>query len=405
MNKRQSIWLLMILGSVLLLGCGSPHGADCLYPFREGNLYGYLGPDGSVVVPAQFAYTMPFQEGMGAFNVGGNTVGRDMPTDGKWGFINSKGQIVINPKYTSPPVSALPFVPEALGRIRHQGYMFSDSLAGVIKEGEWVFIDPRGNIVISEGGNTPRFAAVRTFKEGLANVMVNNRWGYMEKSGRMAIPAQFLYPADFQEGYALVITDDLSWIVIDKHGNRVLPEYRIVTNFYEGIAAVMGDFKGVPENVDQVLRFWFVDTSGIRIPEEPQFDDVGHYGGGLCPVLVGSEKSEEKNTYPGLVRAAKRIGGKWGYIRRDGSFGIVPSFDGARSFHKGLAAVRKGDLFAYINVAGEYVTEFEFRFAGDFDECGIAVVQLGPSHNDFDGHFGYMNTSGEVIWIEADLPY
>lgn len=408
MKKRDSwvgLVLLWVIGTALV-ACEPPHaGTDCIYPIQEEGMYGYIGPHGDMVIPPQFAYTMPFAEGLGAVNVGGTPSGRDMPTDGKWGFINAQGAFVINPKFDSPPQSAPPYIPEALGKIRHEGYVFSEGLAPVIKDGKWVYIDQYGQIRLSPDQGMPELAAARGFTDGLANVLINGRWGYLDKTGRIVIGPQFLYPADFQQNYALVVTDKLKWILINKKGERILPEYRIVSNFYEGKAGLMGDLKGVPENQEKLLRYWFTDTLGVRIPDEPQFDAVGHFGDGLCPVLVGSEAAETMYSYPGLLRAAKRIGGKWGYVRVDGSYAFLPTFTEAKSFHYERASVRKGAYWGYMDIYGTMLTDFEFRYASDFDSCGVAKVQLGPTHNDYDGFFAYLDRDGELIWIEKKLPY
>lgn len=401
-----------LLLMVLLAGCGlTPTETDCLYPIREGRLYGYMNVSGTTVIGPQFAYAMKFAEGVAAVNVGGTPGGRDMPADGKWGFIDRTGQFVINPKFDAPPTVAAPYNPTEYGKIRHKSYVFSEGLAAVVKDGKWVYIDHGGLINIPEVGSPLRFDAARAFQEGLANVMVNGRWGYIDKFGEFVIQPQYLFPADFQEGYALVVTQEgnqkLDWIVIDKRGKVCHADQRVVTNFYGGIAAIMGDFRKVNESQNDRMQFWFTDSKGIRFPEEPQFDDVGHFGDGLCPVLVGSEPSEETYSYRyELIRSAKRIGGKWGYIRQDGSMAFVPTFSRARSFSQGIAAVRNDQqLWAYMDLSGSYLSSFEFRFASDFDTCGIATVQLGPSHNEFDGHFAYVDQSGEIIWIEKSLPY
>ena len=45
------------------------------------------------------------------------------------------------------------------------------------------------------------------------------------------------------------------------------------------------------------------------------------------------------------MAAAKEPGGKWGYLRPDGSWGLAPKYTKARAFTDGLAAVsEQGEL-------------------------------------------------------------
>ena len=59
----------------------------------------------------------------------------------------------------------------------------------------------------------------------------------------------------------------------------------------------------------------------------PQFDWAERFNDGLAHV---------------------RIGGKWGFIDKTGHYVINPQFDSAESFSDGLAAVRIGNKWGYI---------------------------------------------------------
>ena len=79
--------------------------------------------------------------------------------NGKVGFINTKGEIVIQPK------------------LKDAGY-FSENLAPFEnKSGKWGFINKNGEIVIK-----PRFGWALSFSEGLALVQVGELWGYIDRS-------------------------------------------------------------------------------------------------------------------------------------------------------------------------------------------------------------------------------
>src|SRR5687768_15767820 len=94
--------------------------------------------------------------------------------DGRYGFINKLGKIVIDPQF------------EAVGD-------FSEGFARFKKNEKWGFIDRRGRIVIA-----PRFEWAHDFSEGLARVQMlgslfhtPRSWGFINRRGAIAIRPQF----------------------------------------------------------------------------------------------------------------------------------------------------------------------------------------------------------------------
>ena len=87
---------------------------------------------------------------------------------GKWGFINERGLMVVEPVYD-------------------QTDFFSEGLAAVKMGEKWGYIDRMGKLVIP-----PRFDRADRFKHGLAIVIVKHmqgsytdfRQGYIDKSGK-----------------------------------------------------------------------------------------------------------------------------------------------------------------------------------------------------------------------------
>lgn len=86
----------------------------------------------------------------------------------------------------------------------------------------------------------------------------------------------------------------------------------------------------------------------------PQFNNVGNFNEGLAPVKVGDF---------------------WGYINTN-KFFIDPQYNEARIFSEGLAAVKIGDFWGYIDKTGVPVIPPKFDGAGIFSE-GLAAVKDG----------------------------
>ena len=70
--------------------------------------------------------------------------------------------------------------------------------------------------------------------------------------------------------------------------------------------------------------------------------------------------------------------------------GSRPQYDFAERFSDGLAAVKVGGRFGYIDKTGRVVIPLQFDSAGEFSD-GVAEVEVG-------GEFGYINTSGKYVW-------
>ncbi len=92
------------------------------------------------------------------------------------------------------------------------------SLAGwskIEKNGLWGYIDNKGNEVIN-----PIYNAVGIFSEGLVKVKKGGKWGYLNQRGVLVIPISYKDANDFKNGKALVKTSS-GQFYIDKLGNRV----------------------------------------------------------------------------------------------------------------------------------------------------------------------------------------
>ena len=396
LTSFASSCLIALLGIVLSTSCNtlSEQQEEMRLVIREGNRFGYIDLNGDVVVRPEFDYLNQYSEGKGAFNIGGKVSGWNMPTDGKWGFINGFGQIVINPKYDPPPVSGAPYNFSGLAYAMNEAYIFSEGLAPVRMGNEWVWINHYDSIVI----RNPEIESVRRFSDSLAAVYINGAWGYMDHSGQIVFEPKYLYPVNFRQGVAMVIDQQYRRMVLRSNGtvDSMLAIFRIESEFYDGIATVRDRFRGQPTGSPDDLRYSVIDQTG-KILFEPQFDKIGRFGSGLLPVLVGSKPGEQIIS-PEISGPIENRGGRWGYVNLNGQFVFNPNFQDAHGFSEGLAAVKKGGYWGYMNEDGSMVTAFEFLWAGYFKN-GIAQVRLGPVHNDYVGQYAYLNADGEVIWI------
>ena len=113
---------------------------------------------------------------------------------------------------------------------------FSEGYAAVKKDGKWGFIDSEGNIAVE-----PKYAAVWSFSEGLAAVQTEDgKWGFIDTSGSEVIEPQFDAAWYFSGGLAAVREGKL-FGYIDHSGNFVIePKYTDATNFDNGCSERRG---------------------------------------------------------------------------------------------------------------------------------------------------------------------
>lgn len=397
----KGIWLIGILslGASMLISCSSrTESAQLAIPYREGVIYGFIHEDGDPFIPPQFAYALPFNEGLAGVNVGGTGTPQDMPNDGKWGFIDAYGKFVINPQFDSPPTRSQSYDVRSLSLAMHQGYEFSQGLAPVYVMGkQWMYIDTAGNPII-QGKNIQ--SARKFTSKGLAAVYVDNKWGYINKQGQMAIPPQFLLPVDFEEDFALVLDQKYNLICIDRLGKPRFEWLRFTQGFHQGYAVAKAKLRGENNTLKNEFQHILVNRYGNNTLQTAPFEALGKMGDGLIPALVGS-KPAELVEYPRQVTLTESRGGKWGYIDTLGTFIINPLFAEAKSFSQGLAAVRitKDSEWGFIDTQGRWIVEPGFRRVGQFEK-GLCRVTLGLAYNQYFNKTAFINNRGRIVYIQ-----
>lgn len=240
------------------------------------------------------------------------------------------------------------------------GSSFSDGLAVVYDGQKYGYMDKTGKVVIPA-----KFAGAMDFSEGLASARTGSNSGYIDKSGSFVIPETYFYGEKFSGGFAAVqINDKFQYGYISKTGQLLNAEaYHNPKAFSEGLAAV--GLNG---------KFGYIDTSGkLVIPH--QFEEAQSFSEGL---------------------ALAKVGGKWGYIDKSGKFVIQPQYYEVTSFSDGLASVKLGEKFGYIDKTGKFVIPPQFDVAYPFSE-GLAMVMNRQGDSQTAGKFGAIDKTGKMV--------
>ncbi|NES81814.1 MAG: WG repeat-containing protein [Moorea sp. SIO2B7] len=112
---------------------------------------------------------------------------------------------------TAPEISTIAIKPQF-----DQVHFFCDGLASVMIDNQWSYIDKNSNFVIK-----PQFNDAYKFAEGLAAIKKGRKYGYIDKSGNFVIQPQFDDAYWFTDGIARV-KKGLKWGYIDTAGNFVI---------------------------------------------------------------------------------------------------------------------------------------------------------------------------------------
>lgn len=265
------------------------------------------------------------------------------------------------------------------------------------KNDRWGFIDKTGKIVIPL-----KYCGVRDFSEGLAAVAVGKKVGYINTAGRMVIkPIRMFEPGGFREGMAPILVGGLPGMgglfgYLDRKGKMVIkPKYLLASSFHEGLAWVIveigGHWAAIDRQGKEVIKAgqWapYPFNNGLALgtdgPVSKSFiDKTGKVV--LTPQVDRIEEDFSEDL------AVVLIGRKYGYIDRKGKVVIKPRFEYADSFSEGLAAVCIDGKYGYIDKKGKIVIKPKFVVAFEFSS-GMAMIA------DKTGKHGYIDKTGKVV--------
>jgi hypothetical protein len=299
--------------------------------------------------------------------------------DGKYGYIDHAGKIIIRPQF----IYAEDFW-RGLGTVYVCGHYLSVDSKGTLfplritiqghlelrREGQKVgFVEANGQFKIN-----PTFDDALPFSDGLAAVQIGGKWGFVDASGDLVIKPQFEAAFYFREGVAIAQSDSGD-LLIDASGKVLASGFQSIDLVSDG---------RVPASHDDG-REGYLDLRGkIAIPF--LYDSVTRFSGALAAV-----KKE----------------GKWAYVDRDGRLVIPFKFDTAGFFASGLAPATAGSRTGFIGTSGKFLFYLPFKYAPGFltgdKESNLFIADSDVSRfwTD-DNKFGYVNTSGRVIWGPID---
>jgi hypothetical protein len=201
----------------------------------------------------------------------------------------------------------------------------------------------------------------QSHSDGLFVIIVNDKRGYIDRTGKVLIEPQFQGANKFSEGLAVVTVGGVGYKegYIDRTGKLVIAaRFDAARDFHEGLAAVGFDTEKTRkacDDCDPNQHWGYVDSSGA-IVIKPQYHHAGDFFEGLAAVETDD--------------------GRWGFIDKSGRVVVNLKYDYASRFSEGLACVMTDKKFSYVDHNGRMAIEPRFSRCSDFSE-GLARVRIG----------------------------
>ncbi len=225
--------------------------------------YGIVDKAGKVIIPFEYERLYSFENGLAAAL---------KEKDGKWGFINQKNEWVIKPQFNSgTSFNSFDFA------ILSENYMHGciDRTGKITIPLEYSIIYPPSNVttpmvVVKKNNKTGfmnpvtgkvivplKYDEVKDFKEGLAVVKLDKKYGCINPSGKEVIPLIYDDAYAFSEGLLKVQVGD-KYGYLDKTGKVVIPiQFKYAAEFLGG-----GAYVKAMDN-----RSYMIDKKGIEVKE------------------------------------------------------------------------------------------------------------------------------------------
>lgn len=333
---KKTLRLFFVFISIAtFFSCKNNTGIVDLLPVKTGDKFQYINTQGELVINPQFTVSTVFREDVALVK----SFSGETP---RWSYVNKQGKYEIGLLYKAATV-------------------FSEGLA-------WVVLDNAAPTAINKQGNIQIILRdveeVRIFKEGLAAISVYDKtdaslkWGFINRNGILVIQPQFVFASNFRNDRCAVHNEKNQWGFIDKSGNVVV-EYQYDTVFaYANDRAIVvkGDKYGV------------IDKSGKTLIE-PQFrammNDGDNYAvqqidrkWGWCNAqgqLIINPQFEQVQPFLDNDFAPAAFAGKFGFIDKRGTFVVNPQFDNALPFNGNLAQVTMNKKVGFVGLDGRFV--------------------------------------------------
>ncbi|MFP4456473.1 MAG: WG repeat-containing protein [Clostridia bacterium] len=247
----------------------------------------------------------------------------------KWGYMNKKGQWIIDPIFER----ATPFI---------------DELAIVVLDSKSYFINKNGQRI---SFLDKEVEDVLPFIDSRASIKIDEEWVFVDSEFNVLCEKKD-YLGSFANGYAPFKKDDY-WGVINARDKEILYGYQEVVTNALGQATVGKRFFAKTDD-----QYFLYDIKGKKIAGP--FQRVKAFF--------------DENKFAAVMNADY----EWGFIDLDGKVRIDYAYEEANSFVNKLAAVREAGFWGFIDNNNSIVIACKYKKVTDFYN-GVSLLQEDTS--------------------------
>lgn len=162
----------------------------------------------------------------------------------------------------------------------------SEGFVGIKKDGRYGFVNKKGDLRIAN-----RYDSIGEFHEGLAPIKLIGRWGFVNTRDHIAINPNYDHAINFQDGLA-VVSRNKKYGVINFEGKPILPlRYDNVSRQSNSFLLTLSGLKGLAEsrgNVTIEPRFESLNEVGndlLIVGKDGKFGVITNQGLNVIPMI------------------------------------------------------------------------------------------------------------------------
>ncbi len=269
--------------------------------------------------------------------------------------------------------------------------VYSEGLFVVEKDEKYGYMDKNGRIVIP-----CMYDSANEMIKGVAIVQINEKYGLIDKKGKYIITPTLdnVYYNNLKIGLITFEKDGLQGVLDIKGKVKIANKFESIGTFSNGLApAAMNGKSGlIDDKGNTIIPFKYKYISEFDNGKSIAFIDNEKTGMGLMDlkenVLLNPEYEFVFAPKGEMVYLKK--GGKKGLSDASGKLLLSTEYEeDYQTFNEGLMVIEKDKKFGFANTKGEIVIPIIYDGANWFSE-GLAPVLK-------DGKWGFINTKGETV--------